>query len=110
MPVPWQALNGAAGSRDAVHVGDAANRWQSLEIMATPGDLTGIKQRVYMPVPRPYGYTATLYAKHISGPSRVNVSLRSRTSDKVFATASIDITATEWSKYTATLKLEREEV
>jgi alpha-N-arabinofuranosidase len=110
IPIPWQPLNRAAGNRYELHVGDAANSWQSLEIMGTPGDLTGIRQRVYLPVPRTYGYTASLYAKHISGPSRVNVSLRSRTSDKVFATASIDVTATEWSKYTATLHLEKEAV
>src|SRR5258707_13434867 len=90
IPVPWHPLNRAAGNRYELHVGDAANSWQSLEIMGTPGDLTGIKQRVHLPVPRTYGYTASLYAKHVSGPSRVNVSLRSRNSDKVLATASID--------------------
>jgi alpha-L-arabinofuranosidase len=110
IPVPWQPLNRAAGNRYELHVGDAANSWQSLEIMGTPGDLTGIKQRVYLPVPRTYSYTVSLYAKHVSGPSRVNVSLRSRSSDKVLAAASIDVTAGEWSKYTATLKLERGDV
>jgi alpha-N-arabinofuranosidase len=110
IPVPWQPLNKAAGNRYELHVGDAANTWQSLEIMGTPGDLTGIKQRVYLPVPRTYGYTASLYAKHVSGPSRVNVSLRSRDSDKVLATASIDVTTGEWRKYTATLNLEKREV
>jgi alpha-L-arabinofuranosidase len=110
IPVPWQPLNRTAGNRYGLHVGDAANSWQSLEIMGTPGDLTGIKQRVYLPVPRTYGYTVSLYAKHVSGPSRVNVSLRSRSSDKVLATASINVPAGEWSKYTATLKLQREDV
>jgi alpha-N-arabinofuranosidase len=78
--------------------------------MGTPGELTGIKQRVYLPVPRTYGYIVSLYAKHVSGPSRVNVSLRLRSSDKVLATASIDVTAGEWSKYTAKLNLERGDV
>jgi alpha-N-arabinofuranosidase len=110
IPVPWQSLNRIAGNRFELHVGAAANSWQSLEIMGTPGDLTGIKQRVYLPVPRTYGYTVSLYAKHVSGPSGVNVSLRSRSSDKVLATGSIDVTAGEWNKYTATLKLERGEV
>jgi alpha-N-arabinofuranosidase len=110
IPVPWQSLNRAAGNRFELHVGDAANSWQSLEIMGTPGELTGIKQRVYLPVPRTYGYIVSLYAKHVSGPSRVNVSLRSRSSDKVLATASIDVTAGEWSKYTAKLNLERGDV
>jgi alpha-N-arabinofuranosidase len=110
IPVPWQPLNRAAGNRYELHVGDTANSWQSLEIMGTPGDLTGIKQRVYLPVPRTYGYIVSLYAKHVSGPSRVNVSLRSRSSEKVLATASIDATAGEWRKYTATLALERAQV
>jgi alpha-N-arabinofuranosidase len=65
---------------------------------------------VYLPVPRTYGYIVSLYAKHVSGPSRVNVSLRSRSSEKVLATASIDATAGEWRKYTATLALERAQV
>jgi alpha-N-arabinofuranosidase len=110
IPVPWRSLNRAAGNRFELHAGDAANSWQSLEIMGTPGDLTGIKQRVYLPVPRTYGYTASLYAKHVSGPSQVNVSLRSRSSEKVLATGSVDVTAGEWRKYTAKLNLERGDV
>jgi alpha-L-arabinofuranosidase len=110
IPIPWQSLNSAAGNRFELHVGDAANSWQSLEIMGTPDDLTGIKQRVYLPVPRTYGYTASLYAKHVSGPSRVDVSLRSRSSGKVLATASVDVKGEEWNKYTVTLKLEKEQV
>jgi alpha-N-arabinofuranosidase len=53
IPIPWQPLNRAAGNRYELHVGDAANSWQSLEIMGTPGDLTGIRQRVYLPVATP---------------------------------------------------------
>ena len=52
IPIPWQSLNRAAGNRFELHVGDAANSWQSLEIMGTPSEPTGIKQRVYLPVPR----------------------------------------------------------
>ena len=107
IPVPWQSLNRAAGNRFELHTGDAANSWQSLEIMGTPGELTGIKQRVYLPVPRTYGYNISLYAKHLSGLSRLNVSFRSRSSDKVLATASIDVKAAEWNKYTARLDLEK---
>lgn len=106
IPVPWQSLNRAAGNRFELHVGDAANSWQSLEIMGTPGELTGIKQRVYLPVPRTHGYNISLYAKHRSGLSRLNVSFRSRSSDKVFASASIDVRAGDWNKYTAKLDLE----
>ena len=106
IPIPWQPLNRAAGNRFELHVGDAANSWQSLEIMGTPSELTGIKQRVYLPVPRTFGYNISLDAKHLSGPSRLNVSFRSRSSDKVFATTSIDATAGEWRKYTAKLNLD----
>ena len=106
IPIPWQSLNRTAGNRFELHVGDAANSWQSLEIMGTPSELTGIKQRVYLPVPRTFGYNISLYAKHLSGPSRLSASFRSRSSDKVLATASIDATAGEWRKYTAKLNLE----
>lgn len=56
IPIPWQALNKAAGNRYELHVGHAANSWQSLEVMGVPGELTGIKQRVYLPVPRAWKY------------------------------------------------------
>ena len=107
IPVPWQPLNRTAGNRYELHAGDAANSWQSLEIMGTPGELTGIKQRVFLPVPRTYGYNVSLYAKRLNGPSHVNVSLRSDNSEKVLATASFEAAAGEWRKYTAVLHLEK---
>jgi len=110
IPIPWETLNRDAGNRYELHVGDAANSWQSLEIMGTPDDLTGIKQRVYLPVPRTYGYNVTLYAKHLNGSSRLNVSLRSRTSEKVLATAVVDATKDEWTKYSAKLELKPNDV
>lgn len=110
IPVPWQPLNRAAGNRYELHVGDAANSWQSLEIMGTPDDLTGIKQRVYLPVPRTYGYNVTLYAKHVSGSSGLTISLRSRGTDKVLATAAVDAAAKEWAKYSAKLELRQGDV
>ena len=110
IPVPWQPLNNEVGNRYELHVKDAANSWQSLEIMGTPDSLTGIKQRVYLPVPRTYAYNVSLYARHLSGPSRLNVSLRSRNTEKVLATASVEATAGEWTKYTAKLELMRGDV
>jgi alpha-N-arabinofuranosidase len=110
IPIPWQPLNRAAGNRYELHVRDAAHSWQSLQIMGTPGDLTGIKQQVYLPVPRTYGYKVSLYAKHLSGPSLVNVSLRLRNSDKVLAIASVDARAGEWTKYAAKLQLKAGDV
>lgn len=110
IPIPWQPLNKEAGNRYELHVKDAANSWQSLEIMGTPDELTGIKQRVYLPVPRTYGYKISFYAKHVSGPTSVAVSLRSRDREKVLATASVTAAADSWTKYSATLELKPGEV
>ena len=49
IPLPWQPLDPAAGNRFELHVGDAANSWQSLEIMGTPHQQAGIMQKVYLP-------------------------------------------------------------
>ena len=105
IPIPWQPLNPAAGNRFELHVKDAANSWQSLEIMGTSNELTGIKQRIYLPVPREYDYTASVYAKHVSGPARLTLSIHSRSSVQVLASASVEVTAPEWTKYSAKLKL-----
>lgn len=105
IPIPWEPLNPAAGNRYELHVGDAANSWQSLEILGTPDQSTGIAQQIYLPVPRTFDYVATLYARHISGPAEVSVSLRQKGSDKVLARTEVQVTAPEWRKYTAHLKL-----
>jgi alpha-L-arabinofuranosidase len=110
IPLPWQALNRSAGNRYELHTGDAANSWQSLEIMGMPEEPTGIKQRIYLPVPRTYGYNVSLYARNVSGPSRLDISLRSRSSDKVLATAMIEAPAKTWTKYTAKLQLKAGDV
>jgi alpha-N-arabinofuranosidase len=73
--------------------------------MGTPNQLTGIKQRIYLPVPREYNYTASFYAKHVSGPTRLTVSLRSRSSDQVFTSSSVEVDRGGWKKYTVSLKL-----
>jgi alpha-L-arabinofuranosidase len=105
IPFPWQPLNRAAGNRYELHAGDAANSWQSLEIMGVPNQLTGISERVYLPVPRTFTYNASFYAKHVSGPTKVTVSLRELDSGKVVATADADATASDWTKYTAKLDI-----
>lgn len=105
IPLPWESLNNAAGNRFELHVGDAANSWQSLEIMGQPDQLTGIKQRVYLPVQRELGYNVSLYAKHIDGPSRITVSFRDHLSGAVLAEGSVNADATDWKKYKTTLQL-----
>jgi alpha-N-arabinofuranosidase len=110
IPLPWQSLNTGAGNRFELHVGDAANSWQSLEIMGQPQELTGIKQRVFLPVQRVLGYNVAVYAKHRSGPTKLSFSFRDRSSGKVLAESSVDAAATEWTHYTATLELQPDTV
>jgi alpha-N-arabinofuranosidase len=110
IPIPWQSLNTAAGNRFELHVGDAANSWQSLEIMGQPDELTGIKQKVYLPVHRVLGYKVSLYAKHISGPETLRVSFRSRSNGKVLAQSEVQTAATEWTKYNTVLRLKSGDV
>jgi alpha-N-arabinofuranosidase len=105
IPLPWQPLNTAAGNRYELHVGDAANSWQSLEIIGTPHQQAGIIQRVYLPVQRVLKYRVSLYAKHVSGPTGLTVSLLNPENGKAFAEARIDVPAAEWTRYTATLEV-----
>lgn len=103
IPLPWKPLNREAGNRYELHVGDAANSWQSLEILGLSGELTGIAQRVYLPIPRTFGYNVSLYAKHVSGPTKLSVSLRSESTNEAIASVDIDVSAERWTKYTAKL-------
>jgi alpha-N-arabinofuranosidase len=105
IPLPWQPLDRAAGNRYELHVGRAANSWQSLEIMGTPNELTGIMQRIYLPVPRTYTYNVSFYAKHKSGSTKVDVSIRTLDSSSAVATAQVDVSSEDWMKYTAKLEL-----
>jgi alpha-N-arabinofuranosidase len=107
IPLPWQSLNKDAGNRFELHAGDAANSWQSLEVMGQPDELTGIKQRVYLPVHRVLGYRVSLYAKHVSGPDEIRVSFRDRSTGKVLAESEIKASSGEWTKYSTTLMLKQ---
>jgi alpha-N-arabinofuranosidase len=110
IPLPWQSLNKAAGNRFELHVGDAANSWQSLEILGQPEELTGIKQKVYLPVQRELSYQVSLYAKHLAGPAGLTVSFRDRETGNVLAEAHLQAPATEWTKYETTLQLHPRDV
>lgn len=105
IPLPWQPLNPAAGNRYELNVGDAANSWQSLEVMGMPDELTGIMQRVFLPVPRTFGYNVSLYAKHLAGPTTLQVSIRERGTGRVLASAEMNASAGSWTKYFAHLSL-----
>jgi alpha-N-arabinofuranosidase len=105
IPLPWQPLNMAAGNRFELHVGDAANSWQSLEILGTPSQQTGIKQKVYLPVQRVLGYRVSVYAKHVSGPTQLTVLVRDPETGKTLAESHMDASAKEWTKYETTIRL-----
>jgi alpha-L-arabinofuranosidase len=105
IPMPWMPVSRAAGNRFELHVGQAANSWQSLEILGTLAGETGMKQKVYLPVQRELNYRASIFAKHISGPTELKISLRSRSTGKVLADAEVKAESAEWTKYTVALKL-----
>ncbi|MGH9345274.1 MAG: alpha-L-arabinofuranosidase C-terminal domain-containing protein [Terriglobia bacterium] len=110
IPLPWQPLNWAAGNRYELHVGNAANSWQSLEILGMPGKQVGIMQRVYLPVPRELRYRVSIYAKHLSGPTGLTVLFRNPETGETLAESRVDAPAAQWTKFTATLQLRRGEV
>ena len=110
IPLPWMPLNVNAGNRYELHTGSAANSWQSLEIMGVPGELTGIMQKVYLPVPRSLRYRVAFYAKHLSGPDEVAVSFRSRQDGRLFSTAALKVEGTDWKRYDAVLELKPTDV
>lgn len=105
LPLPWEPLDGRQGNRYEVHIGDAANSWQSLEVIGIPGQPTGIKQKVYLPIHRTRRYVGSFYAKHISGDAGIILSLRSRDQNVVLASQSMTVPNQEWSKYTFSLEL-----
>ena len=110
IPVPWQSANTAAGNRFELHVGEAANSWQSLEVIGQPNELTGIMQQVYLPVPRTFGYNVSLYARHVLGPTKIHVAIRQMETGKILAESSVDATAAEWSKYSTKISLPKNSV
>lgn len=105
VPLPWRPLDAAAGNRFELHVGNAANSWQSLEIIGTPHRQAGIAQKVYLPVQRLLGYRVSLYVKHVSGPTGLTMLFRDPETGTTLAESHVDATATEWTKYTTTLRL-----
>lgn len=105
LPLPWEPLDFSEGNRYAILYGHAANSWQSLEVMGVPGRPTGIEQKIYLPIQRELTYQGSLYARHLSGPDGITVSIRPWNHDKVLASAKITATATSWTKYHFTLTL-----
>lgn len=105
IPLPWQPLARSAGNRFELHVGDAANSWQSLEILGMPNEQVGIMQKVYLPVQRELSYRVSLYAKHVSGPVGLTVLFRDPETGTTLAESRVEATVPEWAKYETTLRL-----
>ncbi len=110
LPLPWEPLDPHQGNRYELHYGDAANSFQSLRVLAVPGEPTGIRQKVYLPIHRTRNYAGSLYAKHLSGADTVSVALRPRDQNEIFASQDIHVTDAEWKKYTFTLQVPEEKL
>ena len=105
LPLPWEPLDPRQGNRYEVHYGDAANSWQSLRVFGVPGEPTGIKQKVYLPVQRTRDYVGSFYAKHLSGDPAITIALRVRDQNDVLASQQISAANLSWTKYTFTLQV-----
>jgi alpha-N-arabinofuranosidase len=105
LPLPWEPLDYEQGNRYEPHWGDAANSWRSLEIIGVPGEPTGIRQKVYLPVRRVLTYSGSLFAKHISGPAELTIELRKRNSAEILAQTQVTAAAADWEnvKFSITL-------
>lgn len=105
IPLPWEPLDPGQGNRYEIHYGDAANSWQSLRVIGVPGQPTGIKQRVYLPVHRTREYVGSFYARHCSGESGITVALRVRNSSDVLVSQQIGVSEPSWKKYSFSLRV-----
>ncbi len=106
LPLPWEPLNYSQGNRYEPRWGEAANSWRSLDILGLPNAQTGVRQRVFLPIHRELKYKGSIYVKHLSGPSGIDISLRRRDRpDEVFCHAKIDATSGDWKKYQFSLNV-----
>lgn len=105
LPLPWEPLNALQGNRYEVRYGDAANSWQSLRVFGVPGEPTGIKQEVYLPVQRTRDYVGSFYARHLSGDASVTIALCVRDQQDVLASQKIEAPGSSWTKYTFNLEV-----
>ena len=111
LPLPWEPLDSAQGSRYAPVRGDAANSSQSILIMSLPGKEVGVLQPVYLPVQRELTYNGSIWLKHVRGPNAVSLSLRRHDHpDQTLVSTDVDAPATAWTRYPFTLTLKRDAV
>lgn len=99
LPLPWAPLDEHQGNRYEIHYGDAANSWQSLRVFALPGQATGIRQMVYLPIQRTRNYVGSFYARHLSGASEVTLELRPHNQPDTLVSQQVRVTAAGWTRY-----------
>jgi alpha-N-arabinofuranosidase len=105
LPLPWEPLDVHQGNRYEVGYGDAANSWQSLRIFGVPGEPTGIRQKVYLPIHRTRSYAGSFFAKHLGGDNSITIALRVRNQGEVLTSAQIEVAEKAWTKYTFSLEV-----
>lgn len=106
LPLPWQALDAAQGWRYEPRWGDAANSSRSLLIMGLPGKQTGVRQEVYLPVHRVLRYTGSLYAKPVSGPREIEISIRKHNRPlEILAKQAVRPSSNDWSRLEFALEI-----
>lgn len=99
LPLPWEPLDVKEGNRYEPRWGDAANSSRSLLVMGVPGQETGIRQQVFLPVHRILRYHGSLYARHVSGATGLRLELRQSGGGAVLASATVAADKTEWTRY-----------
>jgi alpha-N-arabinofuranosidase len=108
LPLPWEPLDEKQGMRYEPRWGDAANSYRSLLIMGLPAGETGVRQQVYLPVDRAGRYGGSVWAKWVSGPRMIEVSLRKRNrGEAVLARARLALEGGEWKEYRFSLEMAR---
>lgn len=111
LPLPWEPLDSHQGNRYEPHRVDAANSLQSVLLLGLPHREVGVRQRIYLPVHRELRFAGSIWAKHLSGPAKLDISLRERNHPAhVLARAAVDANNAEWTRYAFTLELQRGQV
>ena len=105
LPLPWEPLDPRQGNRYEVHYGDAANSFQSLLVLAVPGEPAGIRQKVYLPIHRTRSYAGSFYAKHLGGADTVTIGLSLRDQKDALAGQDVHVIDPEWKKYTFSIEV-----
>jgi len=109
LPLPWLPWNANAGNRYETHVGNAANSYQSMELLGVPGAAVGLMQHVYVPVQRTRRYVAAVYARRLAGSGEITFALRNQ-SGRELAHANASVQNDIWTKLSAPLELPKDSI